>query len=33
MKVVDQETGEDITEKLKTERDADKNRERQMAGE
>jgi polyribonucleotide nucleotidyltransferase len=33
MKVVDQETGEDLTEKLKAEREADKNRERQMAGE
>jgi polyribonucleotide nucleotidyltransferase len=36
MKVVDQETGEDITEKLKAEREAEKNRERgerQMAGE
>jgi polyribonucleotide nucleotidyltransferase len=31
MKVVDQETGEDITEKLKAERDAEKNRERQQA--
>ncbi len=31
MKVVDQETGEDITEKLKAERDAEKNRERQAA--
>ncbi|MFE1598675.1 polyribonucleotide nucleotidyltransferase [Methylobacterium sp. ID0610] len=29
MKVVDQQTGEDITEKLKAERDADRNRERQ----
>jgi len=28
MKVVDQETGEDITEKLKAEREAEKNRER-----
>jgi polyribonucleotide nucleotidyltransferase len=28
MKVVDQETGEDITEKLKAERDAERNRER-----
>jgi polyribonucleotide nucleotidyltransferase len=36
MKVVDQETGEDLTEKLKAEREAEKNRERgerQMAGE
>jgi polyribonucleotide nucleotidyltransferase len=36
MKVVDQETGEDITEKLKAEREAEKNRERdqrQAAGE
>ena len=33
MKVVDQETGEDITEKLKAERDAERNRERQAAGE
>jgi polyribonucleotide nucleotidyltransferase len=33
MKVVDQETGEDITEKLKAEREAEKNRDRQMAGE
>ncbi len=31
MKVVDQETGEDITEKLKAERDAERNRERQAA--
>jgi polyribonucleotide nucleotidyltransferase len=31
MKVVDQETGEDITEKLKAEREAEKNRERQQA--
>ena len=30
MKVVDQETGEDITDKLKAERDADRNRERQQ---
>ncbi|ACL57848.1 polyribonucleotide nucleotidyltransferase [Methylobacterium nodulans] len=29
MKVVDQQTGEDITEKLKAEREADRNRERQ----
>ena len=28
MKVVDQETGEDLTEKLKAEREAEKNRER-----
>jgi polyribonucleotide nucleotidyltransferase len=36
MKVVDQETGEDLTEKLKAEREAERNRERQrepMAGE
>jgi polyribonucleotide nucleotidyltransferase len=33
MKVVDQETGEDISEKLKAEREAEKNRDRQMAGE
>jgi polyribonucleotide nucleotidyltransferase len=33
MKVVDQETGEDITEKLKAERDAERTRERQEAGE
>jgi polyribonucleotide nucleotidyltransferase len=33
MKVVDQETGEDITEKLKAERDAERNRERQAVGE
>jgi len=34
MKVVDQETGEDITEKLKAEREAERNRERQqVAGE
>ncbi|HEV2605387.1 MAG TPA: polyribonucleotide nucleotidyltransferase [Microvirga sp.] len=31
MKVVDQETGEDITEKLKAEREAEKTRERQQA--
>ncbi|RYE82391.1 MAG: hypothetical protein EOP19_16310, partial [Hyphomicrobiales bacterium] len=31
MKVVDQTTGEDITEKLKAERDAEKSRERQGA--
>ncbi|TCR68924.1 polyribonucleotide nucleotidyltransferase [Bosea sp. BK604] len=31
MKVVDQETGEDITEKLKAERDAEKAREKQQA--
>jgi predicted RNA-binding protein with RPS1 domain len=31
MKVVDQETGEDLTEKLKAERDAERNRERQEA--
>jgi polyribonucleotide nucleotidyltransferase len=31
MKVVDQETGEDLTEKLKAEREAEKNRERQAA--
>jgi polyribonucleotide nucleotidyltransferase len=31
MKVVDQETGEDMTEKLKAEREAEKNRERQQA--
>ncbi|HEX2727475.1 MAG TPA: S1 RNA-binding domain-containing protein, partial [Beijerinckiaceae bacterium] len=30
MKVVDQESGEDITEKLKAERDAEKNREREQ---
>jgi polyribonucleotide nucleotidyltransferase len=29
MKVVDQETGEDISEKLKAEREAERNRERQ----
>jgi polyribonucleotide nucleotidyltransferase len=33
MKVVDQETGEDITEKLKAERDAEKTRERNRDGE
>jgi polyribonucleotide nucleotidyltransferase len=33
MKVVDQETGEDITEKLKTEREAEKSRDRQAMGE
>ncbi|MFH6783973.1 MULTISPECIES: polyribonucleotide nucleotidyltransferase [Methylobacterium] len=34
MKVVDQETGEDLTEKLKAQRDADRSRERQpRAGE
>src|SRR5215213_973419 len=33
VKFLDQETGEDLTEKLKAEREADKNRERQMAGE
>lgn len=33
MKVVDQETGEDITEKLKAEREAEKSREKQAAGE
>jgi polyribonucleotide nucleotidyltransferase len=31
MKVVDQETGEDITEKLKAQRDAEKSREKQSA--
>jgi polyribonucleotide nucleotidyltransferase len=31
MKVVDQATGEDITEKLKAEREAEKSRERQNA--
>jgi polyribonucleotide nucleotidyltransferase len=31
MKAVDQETGEDITEKLKAEREAEKSRERQNA--
>jgi polyribonucleotide nucleotidyltransferase len=31
MKVVDQETGEDLTEKLKAERDAERSRERQAA--
>ena len=31
MKVVDQETGEDLTEKLKAERDAEKSREKQQA--
>jgi polyribonucleotide nucleotidyltransferase len=31
MKVVDQETGEDITEKLKAQRDAEKTREKQSA--
>ena len=30
MKVVDQETGEDITEKLKAEREAERNREREQ---
>jgi polyribonucleotide nucleotidyltransferase len=33
MKVVDQETGEDITEKLKAEREAEKSRERSGRGE
>jgi polyribonucleotide nucleotidyltransferase len=36
MKVVDQETGEDITEKLKAERDAERNQrdqQKQAAGE
>ena len=33
MKVVDQTTGEDITEKLKAEREAEKSREKQAAGE
>ena len=33
MKVVDQETGEDLTEKLKAQRDADRSRERQPRGE
>lgn len=33
MKVVDQETGEDITEKLKAEREAEKSREKQGAAE
>jgi polyribonucleotide nucleotidyltransferase len=33
MKVVDQETGEDITEKLKAERDSERTRERQAVGE
>jgi polyribonucleotide nucleotidyltransferase len=33
MKVVDQETGEDMTEKLKAEREAERSRERQEAGE
>ncbi|MDX3810417.1 MAG: S1 RNA-binding domain-containing protein, partial [Bosea sp. (in: a-proteobacteria)] len=33
MKVVDQATGEDITEKLKAEREAEKAREKQAAGE
>ena len=33
MKVVDQTTGEDITEKLKAEREAEKAREKQAAGE
>ncbi|HEY5795650.1 MAG TPA: S1 RNA-binding domain-containing protein, partial [Bosea sp. (in: a-proteobacteria)] len=31
MKVVDQETGEDLTEKLKAQRDAEKSREKQQA--
>jgi polyribonucleotide nucleotidyltransferase len=31
MKVVDQQTGEDITEKLKAARDAEKSREKQQA--
>ena len=31
MKVVDQQTGEDITEKLKAQRDAEKSREKQSA--
>jgi polyribonucleotide nucleotidyltransferase len=31
MKVVDQETGEDLTEKLKAQRDAEKTREKQQA--
>jgi polyribonucleotide nucleotidyltransferase len=33
MKVVDQETGEDITEKLKAEREAERAQQRQAAGE
>ncbi|SEP42832.1 polyribonucleotide nucleotidyltransferase [Methylobacterium sp. ap11] len=33
MKVVDQETGEDLTEKLKAQRDGDRSRERQPRGE
>lgn len=33
MKVVDQATGEDLTEKLKAQRDADRSRERQPRGE
>ncbi len=33
MKVVDQQTGEDITEKLKAEREAEKAREKQGAAE
>ncbi|TNC15889.1 polyribonucleotide nucleotidyltransferase [Methylobacterium terricola] len=33
MKVVDQQTGEDLTEKLKAQRDADRSRERQPRGE
>ncbi|MET0429736.1 MAG: polyribonucleotide nucleotidyltransferase [Microvirga sp.] len=33
MKVVDQETGEDLTEKLKAERDAERDAQRQQAGE
>jgi len=31
MKVVDQETGEDLTEKLKAQRDTEKSREKQQA--
>ena len=33
MKVVDQATGEDLTEKLKAQREAEKNREKQGAAE
>ena len=33
MKVVDQATGEDLTEKLKAQREAEKNREKQDAAE
>ena len=33
MMVVDQETGEDLTEKLKADREAERSRERQEAGE